>query len=565
MPVAKTNLRWARTLMKTFAANGIEQAVISPGSRSTPLVLACVKTPGIAVRVQPDERTAAFFALGLAKGSGRPVVLICTSGSAPAHWYPAVIEARMAGIPLLLLTADRPPELQDCGANQAIDQNRLFGVHVNAFHAVPVPDAAVLETLPGIAARAVTEALAPRPGPVHLNLPFREPLVPTEDAGTEPLPPARVPSHPHRYDPTSEAAELAETLGGRRGVILCGAEPQSPGYGHAVSDLAAALRVPVVADPLSGLRFGVHDRSHVLARADALFRMSQDRFDPEWVLSFGGAPVSKAVLAWLEGCHAPDVVVVDANGRRLDPAHRATRLMAADPVRLALALKEEDPDPAPSDWLDGFLAAERAAAVDTRDIPEARVVETIIRVLPDGATLFAGNSLPVREIDWFSGIGGTAINLMANRGTSGIDGSLSTVLGIAATTEAPVVGLIGDLAFFHDMTGLLAAREHGLSATLVVLENGGGGIFEYLPQAELPTFSEHWLTPVGIEIGQAAALFGVPHRRVPPNGEFEDALTESVARPGVDLIEVTIDRMTSVAAHRAWWTAVAQTLGGPAA
>lgn len=564
---ANRNLRWAATLMGALADRGVTDVVISPGSRSTPLVLACEATQGLTLRVQVDERAAAFFALGLAKGTGRPAALICTSGSAPAHWLPAVIEARSAGVPLLLLSADRPPELHDCGANQTIDQTRLFGAHVNGFHAFPPPDDDVLEVMPAMAARILDQTLWPEPGPVHVNLPFREPLVPqvVPPSGGRPdhLAQAPMPMHPSAACPVPEAAELAERIAGHPGVIVCGSTSQHGGYPAAVAELAAVLRVPILADPLSGLRFGPHDRAQVLARYDAFLRgaASWVGYKPDWVLNLGGPPVSKLLLSWLEPRGSEDFIVVEPGGRWPDPLRKATRMVRADPTQLCSALADEAPALAPSGWLEHFLEAEKAAeAIDSSGIPEARVVQTLADTLPPGSTLFVGNSLPVREVDWFSGTGSHTVRLLGNRGASGIDGHLSTVLGLAASGEGPVVGLIGDLAFFHDMNGLAMARDSGIDATIIVLENGGGGIFGYLPQAGLDGFAEHWLTPTGIDIGRAATLFGVRHRKVSPDGTFATVLSESLETPGVDLIEVSIDREQSVAAHRAWWDAVAEAL-----
>lgn len=549
--IAERNLRWAKTLMAAFAALGLRHVVISPGSRSTPLVLACEGIPALRTWVQVDERSAAFFALGLAKGTGIPVAVIATSGSAPAHWHPAVVEAAMAGVPLLLLSADRPPEQQDCGANQTVDQERLFGVHVRAYHGLPAPDDS-LPALPSIAARAFGQTLWPQPGPVHINLPFREPLVPAEEASID------APAVPRLAYPEPAAPTGLPDLKGS-GLIVCGSHA-TPAP-ETVVGLATALRVPILADPLSGLRFGPHDRSAVCAHADAWCRAKglTAGLKPDWVLSLGGAPVSKPVLRFLEACGARDFLVADETGGWPDPLRRATAVLQAVPEAVCAALM--DGEPAPADWLPRFLAAERLCEnlLPTFDVPEAAVLR---EAAAQAGLLFVGNSMPVRQADAFVGASGKRLRLFANRGSSGIDGSVSTFLGLAAAGEGPAVGLIGDLALFHDMNGLLLARDDRLSGVLVVLNNGGGGIFEYLPQAGLPGFARHWLTPTGLAPAKIAALFDLPYRRAAPGADFVAALAEALAAGGVHLLEVPVDRVASVAAHKAYWAAVVAALEG---
>ncbi|MEO5338123.1 MAG: 2-succinyl-5-enolpyruvyl-6-hydroxy-3-cyclohexene-1-carboxylic-acid synthase [Magnetospirillum sp. WYHS-4] len=542
---ADLNFRWAATLTAALADLGVRHAVISPGSRSTPLVLASRATEGLKTWVQVDERCAAFFALGLAKGTGAPVALVATSGSAPAHWYPAVIEASQAGVPLLLLSADRPPEMQDCGANQTLDQTRLFGAHVRAFLGLPVPDGEALAALPNLAARAVDRALWPLPGPVHINLPFREPLVP------DGMPALASVAVPRLSLPPAMPAEVPELRG--RGVIVCAGNPAPPAAD--VAELARTLRVPVLADPLSGLRFGSHDLEPVMVRYDAWAR--GERFvagsRPDWVLSFGGAPVSKPLLRFLAGCGAAEFIVVDDRGSWSDPVRRATHMLRAGAGAVCRALA--DTPPAPSGWLERFQEADAVATrlADAFPIAERDMVQAATST---AGLLFCGNSLPVREVDAFSGKGPAGPVLTANRGASGIDGSVSTLLGLAAA-HGPAVGLIGDLALYHDMNGLLMARDGGLDAVVAVPNNGGGAIFEYLPQARLPGFADHWLTPTGIDLGKVAGLYGLPYRSAATGAEFATALDEAIDRGGVHLLEVAIDRERSVASHKAYWAAVA--------
>ncbi|PWB49875.1 MAG: 2-succinyl-5-enolpyruvyl-6-hydroxy-3-cyclohexene-1-carboxylic-acid synthase [Nitrosomonadales bacterium] len=571
---ASENLIWAGNLIHSLAAGGVIHAVISPGSRSTPLALACLQHSNLNTWVQVDERSAAFFALGLAKACRQPVILVCTSGSAPANWYPAVIEADMGMVPLVLLSADRPAELRDCGANQSINQTHLFGGHVRAFHELPAADARpeMLRYLRTLAARAADQCRWPLPGPVHVNVPLREPLVPATSAGrssdrhvglktdqqAESMAPAMV-SHPRLSLPGAEADTLAHALAGGKGLIVCGWGAHDPDFPEAVVALARKLACPLLADPLSGLRFGSHELDSVLCRYDAFLRRSsmQENLRPDWVLRFGAMPVSKILQQFLSAQSGIPHIVADAHGRWPDPLHQATRLVRADPAVLCRQLTAGIASAAPSSWLAAFQSEEqRAAGPSQENAPlEAAVVRAVVDLLPDGGTLFSGNSMAIRDLDAFSGSGAKSFQIIGNRGASGIDGNVSTALGLAAGSQRPVVALLGDLAFYHDMNGLLAAR--GLDVVLVVLNNGGGGIFEYLPQARLADFERAWLTPLGVDFSHAARMYGLGYQRVSAAAGFRAALAAALAG-GAHLIEVMVDRDLSVARHRAYWTAQAE-------
>jgi 2-succinyl-5-enolpyruvyl-6-hydroxy-3-cyclohexene-1-carboxylate synthase len=555
------NLAWAGHLVDALVAAGVTRAVLSPGSRSTPLALAWLRHPGARTFVHVDERAAGFFALGLARGSGTPVALVATSGSAPAHWLPAVIEANHSATPLLLLSADRPAELQDCGANQTVDQVKLFGSHARAFHqtaeATRSPER--VRQLRWLMSRAADEALHPLPGPVHVNVPFREPLLPAGEPPPLPhhaAPPLTV-HHPLLAPDPQAVNAIAALLAGRAGIIVCGPLPADSAFAAAVAELAAQLGSVILADPLSNLRFGPHDRSRVLARYDAFLRHGfVYEGTLQWVLRFGAAPVSKPLTQLLERLAVPQVLV-SADGRWLDPMHRATCVLHADPAPACHALSCAIERPFEADLLPPLRALESHAEAAARRLAgaeplfEADVIDTLLSSLPDGARLYAGNSMVIRDLDGFSGSGGKRLTLYGSRGASGIDGNVATALGIAAAGEGPLAALLGDLALFHDLNALHAARD--ADALLVVLNNGGGGIFGYLPQAALPEFERGWLTPADLDIGGAARVFGVPHRRAASAAEFSRALGELLPQPGVRLIEALIDREASLARHRAYW------------
>jgi 2-succinyl-5-enolpyruvyl-6-hydroxy-3-cyclohexene-1-carboxylate synthase len=557
---ARDNVLWAWTLIDALAASGVVHAVISPGSRSTPLALACLRHPGVETSIQVDERSAAFFALGLAKARHQPVVLVCTSGSAPAHWYPAVIEADMGGTPLILLSADRPPELRGCGANQATDQSNLFGSHVRAFHELPCADGDpdMLRWLRALAAQVADQSRWPLAGPVHVNVPLREPLLPDGPWPALQAAPVAAVSYPVMNLSPDAALSLASELAGGRGLIVCGAGVFDPEFPAALADLAHKLGCPVLADPLANLRFGAQRNNTLLSRYDAFLRGAAAP-RPEWVLRFGAMPVSKSLQRFLDGLADVPQLLVDCGGRWPDPLHRASRLLRADPAALCRQLSELVERAASPSWLVAFEAAEHRAAqlAEREPPPEADVVRMLIELLPDGATLFCGNSMSIRDLDAYSGCGDKALRFVGNRGASGIDGNVSTALGLAAAGAAPLVALLGDLALYHDMNGLAAAR--GLDVVFVVLNNGGGGIFEYLPQAGLEEFERGWLTPLELDFSHAAALYGLSYVKVDHGAGFSVALAAAL-EGGAHLIEVRIDRAGSVTRHHAYWEAAAKNM-----
>jgi len=540
------NAAWATALIDGLAEAGVARAVISPGSRSTPLALACLRHGAITSRVLLDERVAAFYALGLARAEAKPVILVCTSGSAAANWYPAVAEADAARLPLILLTADRPPELQDCGANQTFDQRSLFAPQIRAVHTLP-PAETGRTWLAALAARVVSQSLWPLAGPVQINVPFREPLL----ESAPPPPPALSPPRVllPRLTLSHDAVDtLARRIEGRRGVILAGAEPVPP---EPLVRLAEALNWPILADPLSGVRFGPHDRDRMIGRADLFLRGAFPA--AEIVLRFGAFPVSKAVGQWQ--ARATERIVVSADSRWPDPGRDAAVMIHADPALLAEALAGSVTGAAPSDWLELWRAADRrgAGAAEAFAAPETAVFRAAIDALPEGSLLFVGNSMTVRDLDDFSGLSAKRLTILCNRGLSGIDGNLSTFFGAVASGRFPAaLALVGDLTLLHDLGGLAAGQS--LSATIALLDNGGGGIFDYLPQSALPEFTPGWLTPQRADFAAAAAVWGHRYRPTDP-GSFAPALAESLACPGVTLLHLAIDRAGSAARHRAVWSA----------
>jgi 2-succinyl-5-enolpyruvyl-6-hydroxy-3-cyclohexene-1-carboxylate synthase len=566
MDYGQQNLIWANALIDGLVDSGSDCFVLSPGSRSTPLALACTRHPDVRSWVQQDERSAAFFALGLSKAIQRPVAVIATSGTAPANWFPALIEASQDNQSLLFISADRPPELQDCGANQTIDQFRLFGHHTRAFYALPVPErsTAQLRYVQAVARRAVDRSQWPVPGPIHINVPFREPLVPDNTTLHQALSRrksgARI-CFPRLSLSQDELTHLANRITARNGVIVCGRSRYPLEFAEAITNLAQQLSCPVFADPLSGLRFGPHDHATILVHYDAFLRREHFCIEhrPHWVLRFGGVPTSLSLQRYLAEVDDESTLINVPHGPWPDPTHTAGHIIHADPTWLCKALCAEAKRPAVKKWLEEFQDQERRAATllkyATHDLFEAAVLSNLCQHCPDGTTLFCGNSMIIRDVDNFVAGGPRLLNLVGNRGASGIDGNVSTVLGLAAGSTAPVIGLIGDLALYHDMNGLLASQD--VTAVFIVFNNGGGAIFSYLPQARLAHFERYWLTPTKLDISKVADLYGLKHRSVNNVAQFEHVLLEFFNRAESALIEIVVDRTESIRHHQAYWEAVA--------
>ena len=586
-----------RAFVDELARAGVRHVCIAPGSRSTPLVLAVADHPLLRTWVHLDERAAAFFALGMARVLGSPVALLCTSGTAAANFLPAVVEAHAAGIPLLVLTADRPPELRDVGAPQTIDQRHLFGSHAKWFVDVPLPEAtpALVRYARTLAARATALAAAVPPGPVHLNFPFREPLIPVPcepPAGLSEADALAWHGRPHGTawvrvadgvpSPSPETVRrLAERLReARRPLLVCG--PQLDASLPApLAGLARALGAPLLADPLSQVRWGVHDRSAVIDRYDAALRHGPTAaaLAPDLILRVGAPPTSKPLQQFLELHATAWHVVVDA-ARWPDPALLAGELVHADPARLCELLLDalRDGDGAPAaEWLARWLRTDAAAGAALSDHGaaaagsfEGRALAEVAVLMPAGGTLVVSSSMPVRDLDAFAPGDARPLRVVANRGANGIDGVVSTALGAAAALReqgaGPLVLVIGDVAFQHDMSGLLAARLHALDATIVLINNDGGGIFSFLPQAADPLHFERLFgTPHGLDFAPAAALYGARYRCTDGWESLREGVTRGLTEGGLHIVEIRTDRADNVVLHRGAWAAVAEALDGIAA
>ncbi|MFM9107739.1 MAG: 2-succinyl-5-enolpyruvyl-6-hydroxy-3-cyclohexene-1-carboxylic-acid synthase [Chloroflexota bacterium] len=570
------NLRSAEALVAGLAGAGLRNAVVCPGSRSTPLAVALLRHPSVRVWMHVDERSAGFFGLGMARATGRPVALLCSSGTAAANFLPAMVEAYLSRVPLVALTADRPVEVRGWGAAQTIDQDDLYGSHVKLYLELPIPEdrADLLRHAGQAGARAAAVALAEPRGPVHLNAPFREPLLPAS-LGEFPVPAPVADIAPARAGTAPDAAAVARLAGAiagtERGIIVCGPD-DDPEMAAAAVALGEAAGYPVIADPLSGARCGGHPRGLVIDAADAFLRdpATAERLRPDLVIRAGAMPTSKPVFQFMQACGAATHAVLDRLPGWRDPFFLATEMIDGTPAVTLRNLTASLPAgaAAPGGWASEWQETQRiaraavsAAALADPEFFEGRVYAELAGLLPDGATLVAGNSMPVRDLDTFFPGGERSIRLIANRGANGIDGVISTALGFAAAPGmGPVLLAIGDLSFYHDMNGLLAARLHGLDLTIVVTNNDGGGIFSFLPQAsqtDRETFETLFGTPTGLDLGAAAALYGGTFTRARDWDEFRRAVSAGVGGRGLHVVEVVTDRERNVAQHRAVWKAVA--------
>jgi len=551
-----------------LAEAGVRHVCICPGSRSTPLAVSAwwaSRRGSLSVSTHIDERSAGFFGLGLAKTSASPVALVCTSGSAPANFAPAVVEASSARVPLLVLSADRPPELWDWQAPQTIDQQRLYGSHAKWFAEVPLlgelAEGAV-RYAEALATRAVESATTAPAGPVHLNFPFREPLAPLRGQGER----ASAAQGPRVLRATTRSsAEDIEALAARirfheRGVVIVGPGPASEALVGSLSRFSSVTGWPVFADVASSMRG--HEGLAQIAHYDFLLRSPgfASRQRPEAILQVGATPVSKSLRLWLEA-HEPSCYLrIDAGGG-FEPSRLATDTLRAEPIPLLEDLSGALPgrSSGPGAWRSAFEHADREvgrllehALLEERAFLQPHAALELVASLPDDALLVSANSMPIRHLDaWVASRVGRRV--LCNRGANGIDGTLSSALGAAAAGVGPVALLCGDLAFLHDVGGLLAAHRLGLRVVCVVLNDDGGGIFSHLPiaeQADEVGFGELFRTPHGLSLASAAELYGAAYECCTSAESLRIALKGAWARPRTTVLEVPIDAASDLAFQR---------------
>ncbi len=561
---SSVNTVWGALTIEVLARLGVKTVVTSPGARSAPLTLAAARNARVEALSILDERSAAFFALGIAKRTLRPVALISTSGTAAANYLPAVIEASLSGTPLIIMTADRPPELRNCSSGQTIDQSKIFGIYVRHYTELALPEATeqMLSYLRQTLVHNVNQSIINNPGPVHLNFPFREPLF----------------SLPEDINPIIDAAKLEsistiitrpcdsvvmkgaidqialERLSShRKGVIIVGANNPSCGdddFANAVNLISQKLGWPIIADILNPVRNHYIENRSVITHYDTFLRNKEytSTLEPKAVLQIGTLPTSKVLNNWLESLDAVTFLLT-SRPINTDPLHRLATPIYGDVCELSQAIEQESIDP---EWSTQWMALEEqtAAKIDTKihtieALFEGKVSWLLSRFLPTGTSVFLGNSMSIRYAEYLWSVGTSGCSIFYNRGANGIDGTLSTAIGVAHCGK-PSVLLIGDLAFLHDINGLLSMNLLEGSLTVILINNNGGGIFEHLPVAnDGASFEEYFATPQCANFSQLCASYGAEYTAIHDWDQLIKNIT-NLPQSGIRVIEVITDRKADI-------------------
>lgn len=571
---------YTSALVDELARIGVTDCVISPGSRSTPLALLIAEHQELHTYINVDERSAAFFALGAAKASRKPTVLVCTSGSAAANYLPAIVEAVYSRIPLIVITADRPHELREVGAPQAINQINMYSNFTRAYFEAALPEDSehMVSYARSLIRRAAAAALKSPNGPVHINIPFREPLIP--DLADPLLFTYGRSVHPKYIDTghfalsNSVYERLAlELCNVRKGIIVCGTQTNGD-FPEGVMELADRLQFPILADPLSQLRLCGRQSEWMIDGYDAFLKNEHAvaQLKPELILRFGAMPVSKPFLQACQN-HWQDVrhIIVDGGGEWRDPAGVATDMLYCDESTFCKEIvnRISTNTTADPEWNKQWIRVNKAtvsALTTIRDqagMSEGRAIYELNELLPDGSQLFIANSMPIRDVDTFIHHGYKQIELLCNRGANGIDGTISTALG-AALNGKPTLLVTGDLSFFHDLNGLAALRLNELSLTIILINNDGGGIFSFLPQATAESSKKHFdrlfLTSLNMPFENAAKLYGAEYMKVENWEQYREQIMNGLSSKGIHIIEVQTNRDNNVTEHRALWKTVFQAI-----
>ncbi len=550
---------------------GVRDVVISPGSRSTPLALIMLEHPQLTTHMLVDERSASFFALGIAKATHRAVVLVCTSGTATTNYFSAVVEARYSRVPLIVLTADRPPELREVGAPQAIDQTHLYGHHAKWFvdMALPEDTTPMLRYASMMATRAVTIAESTPAAAVQINFPLREPLIPQMEIDTW----EKVRTETEDIYFESGTVQLnSEQLHNlrkylepyKKGLIVCGDMCWRDG-GASVTNLATALQYPILADPLSNLRSGTHNKEYVIDAYDALLKNEEicAEFVPDVIIRFGAMPVSKPFLLLLKKYEVQQIVIDPALGFR-DPVFTTSHLVQSDEVEFCKKMIGVLEPKNKTNWCEQWQMCNEVAKKELLHLEErlfdGRVFLELLELTNEETILFVGNSMPIRDADTFFMNNEKKIMVLANRGANGIDGVVSSALGATRANKRTIL-VIGDLSFYHDLNGLLVAKIEQLNITIILMNNNGGGIFSFLPQAtEAKYFEETFGTPLHLDFSHTVAMYSGTFVRVTSWDDFRKSVTASFTQGGLHVIEVPTIRSENVIEHRRLWGNVSESV-----
>ena len=554
---------------------GVRHAVFSPGSRSTTLAMLFQSHGGFHTYMNIDERSAGFMALGIAKAQGEPVVLVCTSGSALTHYGPVVVEAKHSGVPMIILSADRPYTLQQVGAPQTIDQQKYFGTAVNYYEELSVPSESHYYTYPRqVARRAYLKANDHKLGPVHINVPLFEPLVPNREE--EYFKQGRS-EKPFRLVKHQEIASLGSLLEAKRVLILGGPSVKNP---KAVVDFADRIGAVVIGDPLSNLR----QYEGVISTYDA-FLAHHERWDdlrPDVVIQLGQIPVSKRIQQWMATLTDIDYITISPTADVVNPSLTTTIHVIADidtflaeiKRGLPLLISTEKKQRAVLQKLEKLNLLTQSDSVvmsptyeelwrqiesnsreqldkvqEESTLFEGRTIHMLQQMMPDEGQILVANSMSIRDMDYFWATGRSQAMVYGNRGTNGIDGTVSTALGLS-TNGKPTVMVTGDLSFFHDLNGLAIGKTHGMNLMIILHNNDGGGIFQYLPQKGTDDFDYLFNTPQGIDYSGLATLYGLDYVKVTNNAELEQAMEQYIGTEGIHLIEVPTSKEGSRELHK---------------
>ncbi|OJG67566.1 2-succinyl-5-enolpyruvyl-6-hydroxy-3-cyclohexene-1-carboxylic-acid synthase [Enterococcus moraviensis] len=537
-------------------SSGVEQAVISPGSRSTPLALLLHRQEKITTFVEVDERSAAFFALGLSKASGKPVALLCTSGTAAANYYPAICEANASHIPLIVLTTDRPHELRQVGAPQAMDQFHLFQSHVKEFIEMAIPEGtkAMLDYSYWQGMRVIDTACQTPKGPVHLNFPLREPLLPDLNQALIAEKTTKIVVGKKQLS-EDELIKFVDACQGKKGVLVVGGS-HTPEEAKVFIELAESLNWPILSDPLANITACGKDSSLIMSYADLFIQEVEMNQSPEVVIRFGMVPISKNTMFWLQSLsETSKIYFVDETGEWQDQLKQTQVAIQAEEQLFAKAIRDRVKIKTTDSWRDQWINWQEITAQQLMKLSEMKTLnETSASILvhkkmaKDGQ-LFVSNSNAIRFLDRFSSPESNQYQLFGNRGINGIDGIVSTALGMCAThPNRQNVLLIGDLAMYHDMNGLLLAKRYNLPLTIVLLNNNGGGIFSFLSQRQLKSddFEPIFGTPIDLDFSLVAQLYDAEYTKAESLEQLEQLLEATQTQAKFQLIEVVGDRQENV-------------------
>ena len=578
MTVSNALTRFVVSFIDELRSQGIVHVVVSPGSRSTPLAMAAADHPELQVWIQIDERSAGYFALGIAKATGMPVALICTSGTAAANYFPAIIEARYARIPLLILTADRPHELREVGAPQAIDQLHLYGHHVKWFHEMPLPSEYIESSkyVRTIAKRCVQQAMNEPRGAVHLNFPFREPLIPLLSEGvwssclSERLQPYLQSTRTITIDDMNHLAQRIQEH--PMGLIICGPMHHHED-GSEVIQLAETLGYPVLADPLSQLRGRYSHHPLVIETYDVLFKHQEmaKKLHPQLIIRYGAMPVSKSLYQWLATLNDTHQIIVDEGEGWRDPTLQGDIMVHSDislfshHMRHLLGNTSERLNETNASWKMTWRKIDDIIRQVILEEPlevyhEGHIFRVIRELLPPQTRLFVGNSMAIRDCDTYFISPSTEVTIYGNRGVNGIDGVISSALGTSICHQHTIL-ILGDLSALHDMNALLIARKYHLSMVIIIVNNDGGGIFSFLPQAQHPKhFESLFGTPHGVTFESVSTLYGAQYADIQSIKELQDKVIDGLHQGGLHILEMKTEREPNVVYRRELTRQVHETL-----